>query len=120
MGPRDLQRAVDAGLDLTDSEAALLAENVGVADGARRADVDYAFLLLLLAEPLPRHAQALSAGAVITKKLKTDAASSRRLAAALFRAFAASDPHRTGLVPVDVAERAVRDEVRVDPPGHSI
>ena len=98
---KDLQRVMDNNMDLTDAEAALLAENVSFTDGSRRNDIDYSLLLLILLEPIARNAQAMTAGATLMKKLMrgADSVSLRRLMSLLFRNFAASDTRVTGMVP---------------------
>ena len=51
---REFQKTVDRYLNLTDEESALLAENSGFVDGTHKNDIDYTFVLKLLAEPLER------------------------------------------------------------------
>ena len=93
---RDLQRAVDHSLDLTDAESALLSENLCFSDGTHANDLDYSFLLLILFEPISK--VPLEAGTAIMNSMLrgADAVSLRRLLALLFRNFAAYDSRCTG------------------------
>ena len=109
---QDLQRVLDSHLDLSDAETGLLTENLCFVDGSHRNDIDYSLLLLLLSEPLPRANQALSAGMTIMKKMAkgADIVGLRRMISTLFRHCAAYDSYLTGLVPIDIAEKTLKEE----------
>ena len=117
---RDLQRAVDASMDLTDAEAALLTENMRFTDGSYANEVEYNTLLLMLLEPITR--APVQAGAVLMKKMlrSSDEVTMRRLLTLLFRTLAFSDPRCTGMVAFVDAEKALRDECPDLDPANSL
>ena len=107
---RDFQRAVDAHMDLSDEEAALLAENTGFIDGTHSADIDYTYVLKLLYEPLERTAFK-EASSILSKVLRgADSIGLKIFVSLLYKNSAASDSKQKGVIGVDSAFDVIKQE----------
>ena len=110
LAQRDFQRVIDHKMDLTDEEAALLAENLTFTDGSHRLDIDYSLLLLVMMDPINNSPMAAGT-AVMSKMMRgNDIVSLRRLLSLLFRNCAAFDLKATGLAPYQEVEKVVKEE----------
>jgi Ca2+-binding EF-hand superfamily protein len=119
---KKLQKILDSKLDLSESEGALLIENMFLSDRKNGSEVDYSLLLLFLCEPLRRSASAVSAGTAVVNKMMRGANSAalKRLLTLLFRAFSSADSRALGVLPFLSAEKILKEECRAVDSKHLI
>ena len=111
---KKLQKILDSKLDLSESERALLIENLFLSDRMNGSEVDYSLLLLFLSEPLRRNVTAVAAGTAVVNKMMRGANSAalKRLLTILFRSFSAADSRALGVLPFLSAEKILKEECR--------
>lgn len=96
----------------------LLLENLAFMDGSHRTEIEYSFMLLLLHEPIS-NSPVLAGSAIMNKMMRgSDSVNLRRLISLLFRNFAAADGKASGMVPLESAQRVLREECTNIEPKH--
>ena len=107
-----LQRVLDVKMDLTESECALLMENLLFPDGAHKGNMDYSLLLLFLREPLKKNIITNTAGVALMNKMMrgNDSMGLKRFLSALFSSFAGVDPRALGVISYFSAEKIMIDQ----------
>lgn len=107
-----LQRILDVKMDLSESESALLMENLLFPDGAHKGSLDYPLLLLFLNEPIKRSTTSNTAGTALMNKMMrgNDSSALKRFLSGLFSSFAGVDPKALGVISYFSAEKILVDQ----------